>query len=287
MLDKIRQSGWDRSKALAATVALVGSVGAISMVVLYPSVASAQGTQPATPPGSPIIYPSPSGSSKTIAYISPPKELIPYGKTLFEENCASCHGVLAQGSNRAPNLVGLGAATVDFWLSTGRMPLADPTVQAIIKPSRFTRNQEYAIDAFVASLAPGGPAIPSVNLALASVSAGESLFSTNCAACHTITGAGDALANNVFAPSLAPATPTQVAEAVRTGPGNMPRFGPGTLSDRQVADIVKYVGYLQNPNDRGGIALGHVGPVTEGFIAILVGLGSLMLIGLWIGGRAR
>ncbi|NNN20223.1 MAG: c-type cytochrome [Acidimicrobiaceae bacterium] len=212
---------------------------------------------------------------------------IALGKTLFVENCSSCHGDSAGGTSRAPNLVGLGAATIDFWVSTGRMPLADPTVQAIAKPSRFTRAQTLAIDAYVSSLATGGPQIPVVNLGAASLSVGEGLFSTNCAGCHTITGVGDALADAVYAPSLYPATSTQIAEAVRTGPGNMPRFGTGNLSDQQVADIVKYVKYLQHPNNAGGIGLGHVGPVTEGFVGILIGLGSLMIAGYWIGGRAH
>jgi ubiquinol-cytochrome c reductase cytochrome c subunit len=212
---------------------------------------------------------------------------IALGKTLFVENCSSCHGDTASGTSRAPNLQGLGAATIDFWISTGRMPLADPTVQATVKPSRFTRSQELAIDAYVSSLAPGGPGIPQVNLGAASLSAGEGLFSTNCAACHTITGVGDALAGGVYAPSLYPATTTQIAEAVKTGPGNMPRFGTGNLSNQQVADIVKYVKYLQHPNNAGGIGLGHVGPVAEGFVGILIGLGSLMIAGYWIGGRAH
>ena len=35
-------------------------------------------------------------------------------------------------------------------------------------------------------------------------------------------------------------TPQQVAEAIRTGPANMPRFS-GNLTDAQVRDIVSYV----------------------------------------------
>jgi ubiquinol-cytochrome c reductase cytochrome c subunit len=67
----------------------------------------------------------------------------------------------------------------------------------------------------------------------------------------------------------------------------MPHFGPGTLSDRQVADIVAYVtGTIQHPNNRGGVFLGGIGPVAEGFIGLLVGVGGLMLIAFWIGDRA-
>ena len=46
------------------------------------------------------------------------------GETLFENNCSSCHGDDAQGSALAPNLHGVGAATVDLWVSSGWMPLA-------------------------------------------------------------------------------------------------------------------------------------------------------------------
>ena len=226
------------------------------------------------------------GVKRAVVYTNPPARLIPEGKALFAEDCETCHGPQAQGSSRAPNLQGLGAATVDFWVSTGRMPLADPTEQAFVKSPVLNRTQQLAVSAYVASLAPGGPAIPSVNLGATNISRGESLFAEDCAACHTITGVGDALANNVYAPSLYPATPTQIAEAIRTGPGNMPRFGPGTLSNQEVGDIVRYVTYLQHPNDRGGLGLGHVGPVAEGFVAILIGLGSLLVAGYWIGGRA-
>lgn len=209
------------------------------------------------------------------------------GAQLFQDNCASCHGVTAEGSARAPNLVGLGAATVDFWVSTGRMPLAYPTAQAVVKRPRFNRSQTLAIARYVTSLGPGGPGIPAVDLAGSSLSDGESLFATNCAGCHAISGVGDALSNGLYAPSLYPATPTQVAEAIRTGPGNMPRFGPGTFTPQQVNDLVAYVTRgIQHPLDKGGDGIGHVGPITEGFVALFIGLGGILLISYWIGDRA-
>ncbi|MCK4176905.1 cytochrome bc1 complex diheme cytochrome c subunit [Aciditerrimonas ferrireducens] len=201
------------------------------------------------------------------------------GEVLFEANCSTCHGTRAEGSAVAPDLQGLGPATVDFWVSTGRMPLADSSAQAT------------DIAAFVASLAPTAPSypdgIPYVNTKDANLQLGMRLFVLNCAACHTITGAGDALADGAYAPSLHRATSTQVAEAIRTGPGNMPVFGPGTLSNRQVADIVAYVtGVIQHPDDRGGLGLGGIGPVAEGFVALLFGVGGLMVVAFWLGERA-
>jgi ubiquinol-cytochrome c reductase cytochrome c subunit len=82
------------------------------------------------------------------------------------------------------------------------------------------------------------------------------------------------------------ATPTQIAEALRTGPGAMPRFGSAALSDQEVADVVAYVRYLDHPNDHGGYPLGRIGPLAEGAVAVFVALGLLFLAIRWIGTRA-
>lgn len=244
------------------------------------------------PAVNPALISGPPKSNSAITYDSKfTAAQIHQGEVLFESSCSSCHGTAAQGSGVAPDLQGLGPATVDFWVSTGRMPLADAAAQATEKPSRFTRAQSVAIAAFVGSLAPvrdGFPdGIPRVNTKAANLATGNSLFVLNCAACHTITGAGDALANGAYAPSIHPATAYQVAEAIRTGPGDMPVFGPKTLSNQQVADIVKYVvDSIQHPDNRGGIGLGGIGPVAEGFVALLIGVGGLMLVAFWLGERA-
>jgi ubiquinol-cytochrome c reductase cytochrome c subunit len=242
-----------------------------------PNPAAGYGVPPGTP-GSPISYSLPPNS-----YIQP-------GRILFEQNCSSCHGTEASGSAIAPDLQGLGAGTIDFWLSTGRMPLSNPTEQAVRKTPRFDNHQILQIVAFVNSLrtpTEGNIAIPSINLSGANLPNGEDLFVLNCAACHTITGGGDAIAENNYAPSLHQATAYQIVEAMRSGPGNMPRFGPGTLSDQQVADIVDYVTtQIQHPNNHGGLGLGGIGPVAEGFIALLIGVGGLMLVAFWLGDRS-
>jgi ubiquinol-cytochrome c reductase cytochrome c subunit len=62
----------------------------------------------------------------------------------------------------------------------------------------------------------------------------------------------------------------------------MPVFGPDTLSDHDVDSIVRYVVYLQDPEHPGGLMIGRVGPVPEGFVAWLVGLGVLIFVIRWI-----
>lgn len=234
-----------------------------------------------------IMYKSPSDITGI-----PNDRLIQIGRALYQENCASCHGVEANGvlpsSTRGayPSLLNLGPAVIDFWVSSGRMPAADPTsVQAVRKAPRLTRDQGLAIAAWVSSLGTGYPLVPVVSATSASVQEGLSLFALNCAACHTITGGGDALALNTYAPSLHPVTATQIVEAIRTGPGNMPNFS-GSLSDAQVRDIVQYVkSDIQAPQNPGGLGLGGLGPVAEGFVGLALGVGLLALAGFWVGER--
>jgi ubiquinol-cytochrome c reductase cytochrome c subunit len=289
-----------------APCALVGCVGIVGLLAFSPSPGSA-GAAPtttlpaltttastATPVGQPTT-PSLSGalnfaapSNQTgIFYVNLPQAFVDPGQALYAANCSSCHGPEALGTNRGPNLQGLGAGTVDFWVSTGRMPLAVSSVQATRKPPRFNRLQTLEISAWVQSLTPGqGTKVPVVNTNGADLEAGNTLFTLNCAACHTITGAGDALAGGSVAPSLHLATLPQIVEAIRSGPGNMPHFSVGNITNTEARDIAAYVhGVIQHPVDRGGAGLGGIGPVGEGFVGLLLGVGVLMLVCFWIGDR--
>ncbi len=48
------------------------------------------------------------------------------GRELFSQTCSSCHGANAEGTRTAPSLIGVGAASVDFQVGTGRMPAMNP-----------------------------------------------------------------------------------------------------------------------------------------------------------------
>ncbi|MGD0594687.1 MAG: c-type cytochrome [Acidimicrobiales bacterium] len=214
--------------------------------------------------------------------------MIAAGRTLFTETCSTCHGGAAQGSVLAPSLLGVGGATVDLWLTAGWMPLRTPETQPEAKPVYLTPAQIDDIVAYVVSLKPGGVPVPTnVSLKNANAAEGFAVFALNCAPCHTITGSGDALASGVSAPSLHLAkSATMVLEAIRTGPQNMPRFGPGDISDQQALDVALYVTkYIKSPRNIGGIGLGGVGPVAEGFVGLFVGVGVCLLAAYWVGDR--
>jgi len=81
--------------------------------------------------------------------------LISEGKEIFARGCSSCHGLNAEGAGAAPSLIGVGAASVDFQVATGRMPMADMSQQAMRKEPVYNEAEVAALAAYVASLAPG------------------------------------------------------------------------------------------------------------------------------------
>jgi ubiquinol-cytochrome c reductase cytochrome c subunit len=50
---------------------------------------------------------------------------------------------------------------------------------------------------------------------------------------------------------------------------------------------VNFVTYLREEPRPGGADIGGIGPVPEGFVAWIVGMGSLVLVCLFIGYRRR
>jgi len=211
------------------------------------------------------------------------------GKALFQASCSSCHGLEAQGTSQAPSLIGAGAAAVDFQMSTGRMPAKEVGSENERKPVTFTPRQIHDIAGWVASLG-GGPPIPTseqVDPRNGDPGVGSQLFSANCAQCHGFAGAGGALTYGKDAPPLTEATPTQIYEAMLTGPEAMPVFGDGVLNSQAKRDIIAYITQTRVEPNPGGFSLGRTGPITEGLVVFLGGMGFLVLIALWITAKRR
>lgn len=215
--------------------------------------------------------------------------LVARGRALFLTGCSSCHGLAGHGVDagtgnlHGPSLVDAGGAAAYYQLTTGRMPLAGRESLPVRKPPAYAMDDIDALVAYVASLG-HGPAVPVVDLHAGDLADGGVLFRADCQACHSATGAGGALSYGRAAPSLSKATATQIGSAVRTGPGQMPVFGTRTLSPHDVDSIARYVTYLHHPDDRGGLALGRLGPIPEGFLIWVFGIGTLLVVCLWIGG---
>jgi ubiquinol-cytochrome c reductase cytochrome c subunit len=268
-----------RDRIIAITAALAAGCALVGIAVLNRAGASAAATTGAT---------STAGSTAALA---------PAAHDVYLRDCATCHGADARGTEFGPDLHGAGAAQVDFQLATGRMPVpsgdasqhrqrpSEAEAQQRRTPKYDAATRRALVDHVVALAGGGGPAIPDVHAQTGDVAAGGTSYRLQCAACHAWSGDGGALLQRQ-APSTHAATPLEIAEAVRAGPGNMPAFGRAALSHAQLQSLVSYVRYLNHPKDRGGTPLWHLGPLAEGGIAVFVGLGLLVLAVRWIGTRS-
>lgn len=231
-------------------------------------------------------------------------EKIEAGRKLFLLSCATCHGQNAEGvlsadgkSNLGPSLVGVGAAAVHFQVETGRMPMVQTGKQAPRKTPAFTREETSYLAAYISSLAPG-PAEPSVTEydldAVKGLSADEQrvaivrggkLFLTNCTACHNFEGSGGAMPWGRYAPPLKGVEKKHIYEAMLTGPQQMPLFSNAVLTPEDKRDIIAYI-YSINDREQtpayGGFGMKGLGPVAEGLVAWLGGIGVLVLFAYWI-----
>lgn len=207
------------------------------------------------------------------------------GEQLYQQQCVQCHGSSGEGTQRGPALTEVGAASADFYLRSGRMPIDDPGQEVARSEPHFNDAQIRALVDYVDSLG-GGPAVPDLELGDIDQSRGGELYRQNCASCHNWDGKGGALVGRQNAPDLHAVPSTQIAEAVRIGPGSMPSFGSDVLTDQDLADVVAYVQYLEEPEDEGGYGLAHWGPATEAVAAFLA-VGALLLITGWMGERRQ
>lgn len=206
------------------------------------------------------------------------------GRQLYLTGCSSCHGGDGSGTAQGPSLRNSGEAGAYYYLSTGRMPLANDRDQPRRKEPAYSPEEVALLVDYVASLG-AGPALPEVDPDRGDLAEGGVLYRSNCAPCHTASGIGGALGYGRAAPSLRESEPAQVAAAIRIGPGQMPVFGQEALGNEEMEAVVRYVQYLRAPATPGGAALGGAGPIPEGFVSWIFGVGSLMLAVLWIGKR--
>lgn len=159
------------------------------------------------------------------------KQVRETGRRIFGENCAACHGLDARGRQGFPNL------TTQAWLWGGDVDTMAETIRVGINSSHpdsrssqmpaFGRDQILSRDeigsvvAYVRSLSTPGSAKDAS-------STGQSIFATNCVACHGEAGKGN---QDAGAPNLTDnvwiygETPKDIAETVWGGrQGHMPSW---------------------------------------------------------------
>ena len=219
------------------------------------------------------------------------------GRELFLVGCAFCHGqngegVLTQdGEQYGPALTDVGAAAVDFQVGTGRMPMAQPGAQVPRKEVVYSDDEIAALAAYVATLGTG-PSIPDAEMydpaTLSSeeydayVQRGGQIFLANCTACHNFEGSGGAMPRGGYAPRIRGVDPKYIYEAMLTGPQSMDTFSDGNIPPDDKKAVIAYLDTLNEQPSYGGFTLGSLGPVSEGMIAWLVGIGGMVAFAVWI-----
>lgn len=133
-------------------------------------------------------------------------------------------------------MVGLVTFAALFILMVGaRSPYTHANLVAGYEP-RYDRTEQIRVGeagpyggVHAAGAAPADP-----------IERGERLFVTaGCASCHTLDARGGPVA-----PAIVGADEATITKKVRRGPGGMPRFASGTLSDADIAAIAAYLASL-------------------------------------------
>jgi cytochrome c oxidase cbb3-type subunit 3 len=176
------------------------------------------------------------------------------GRTLFADNCASCHGSEGKGGPGFPNLA------TGSWLWGGSPEAIAQTIRVGIngtaKDTRISqmlafgrdgllqREQVLAVVAYVRSLS----GQPLVSADQARLPVGREVYATNCAACHGPEGKG---LPDLGAPDLTDANWIyggdlhSIYNSVQNGRlGHMPSW-EGRLSPTDIKLLALYVGTLQ------------------------------------------
>ena len=227
-------------------------------------------------------------SGQTAAADSVDAETLAHGKSLYDLSCISCHGAnLEGGDGKGPSLIGVGQAATYFQVATGRMPAKANGAQMPRAIPFFSDEADIdALAAYVQSIG-GGVQLPGqIDISNADLAKGAELYRLNCASCHNFTGKGGALSQGKFAPPLDDATDKEIYAAMVSGPENMPTFSESQLTPSEKLDIIKYVRASVDTISPGGYDLGGFGPVSEGLIAFIVGMGVIVSITLWSGSRS-
>ncbi len=265
-------------------------LGALALVGLAVPASQGQTTGGALPGAStvtgstaPAKAPDPPGPGNPIKTFPTSPQLLTEGFELYQRSCSSCHGLALNGTpGVAPSLRGVGAGPVDFYLSTGRMPLEQPKEEPLRNPAQFNRTQIDAIIDYVSSF--GGPPAPTANPASGDLALGLHEFTLNCAGCHQVVARGG-LTVNIPVPDLLEATPQQIAEAVRMGPYLMPHFDATQIDQHQLDSIARYVLWTRHPDNAGGWGIYNIGPIPEGMVAWFLALAAMVLVARLIGER--
>ena len=164
------------------------------------------------------------------------------GATLFTGKCGSCHTLAAAGSKGT-----IGPNLDDAFGPARQQGFKQSTIQNVVldqireanppMPKNLVRGQDAVdVSTYVAAVSgQGGSATPPSALG----TDGKTIFTSECASCHTLAAAQ---ATGTIGPNLDQLKPAEaiVKHQVEVGGGVMPAF-KGKLTAAQIAAVAKFV----------------------------------------------
>ena len=199
--------------------------------------------------------------------------IAPDAAGIYQDDCVPCHGSNGEGSDIAPSLKAAGfSALIEPKVSEGGggMP---------VFANLLDEQQIQAVSDYVAQ----NVADPSTHAA--TDGEGSDVWRLYCTPCHGSTGRGGALTSSENAPTLGADSGADALIDMQEGPGEMPVFAGSALTNRQQTAVALYLqDVIAQPPSPGGWGLGYLGPVPEGFFALFLGLGGLVVFARWAQG---
>jgi mono/diheme cytochrome c family protein len=176
------------------------------------------------------------------------------GREQFQASCGSCHAFTAAGTNGqiGPDLDNAfrGAREQGFEESTFeqvvRAQIAYPGIDSAMPADLVTGKNADDVAYFVAVCAAAtdedprcAPPPPAGGGDGGEPTDGATIFSANCASCHTLAAAGS---SGTIGPNLDESQPSLelAIDRITNGQGAMPAFG-GQLSEEQIQAVAEYV----------------------------------------------
>jgi ubiquinol-cytochrome c reductase cytochrome c subunit len=231
---------------------------------------------------------SPAAGARTEAAPEPAAttDNVARGEVLYAQHCATCHGGDGRGGL---TIAGLPAPALDpernervtvaytrLVMDTGRMPPAGDPADNRIREVTLEPDERAAILAFMADRfgIAGDLDAPEHG----DVAEGLRIYAANCAACHGASGAGGVAGGGAWTPRVNDVTAQTLADAVRTGPFQMPRFDAGQITDDELGDVAAFLAEVE---EEGGTLLfpGELNPVfASGFGAGLAAVIIAVLV---------
>lgn len=212
------------------------------------------------------------------------------GAELYARNCAQCHGPAGTGGTlsdgrEVPALVDRERVTIAYTrlvLDTGRMPpggdpfdnrARDPWPPQDRRDVLAFMIEEFELDGDVDAPPVGAP------------QRGLEVYAANCANCHGAAATGGNAGGDAWTPTLRGFGPQTIADAVRTGPFEMPRFSETYLDDEDVGAVAGFLEALED--EQFAFTVGtEVDPATTGSIIVLIA-GGAVIIAYIVGSKPR